>query len=319
MISVAMATYNGEKYIKEQLQSIINQTYKNIEIVICDDCSTDSTCKIIREYQSEYDYIRLYENKTNLGFKRNFENVISKCNGEYIALCDQDDIWINNHLEKLLSIIGSSDIACGNALLVDSDNNSLDCDLATQNNFDYIPANKEKLLYRVLLSSNPFQGASMLIRKSFFEIALPIPDNIRYHDVWFATLASIFGKLNYCSDIITRYRQHFGTVTNHPINKDGKQKYKTLKLMLRKKYHFYSDRFDCVEDLKNKFGDKTSDLINIYYIFDSIKAGHINMKAIKLLWENYSYIKSRENHKGFVKEVMLWKCWTDDIKYEKRD
>src|ERR1700744_3577317 len=94
LISVALCTYNGEKYIKEQLDSIINQTYTCIEVIIVDDGSTDSTYDIISDYALRDNRIKCFKNETNLGFNKNFEKAVSLTSGEYIAISDQDDIWL---------------------------------------------------------------------------------------------------------------------------------------------------------------------------------------------------------------------------------
>ena len=93
MISIAMATYNGEKFLRYMLDSILSQTYQDIELIICDDNSSDSTCLILKEYEKNNSRIKLYFNESNLGFIKNFEKAISLCSGDYIALSDQDDIW----------------------------------------------------------------------------------------------------------------------------------------------------------------------------------------------------------------------------------
>ena len=105
MISIAMATYNGEKFIEEQLDSILAQTIKDFEIVICDDCSNDRTFFILEQYAKKYPLIKLHKNTKNLGFRENFLQAINLCTGDFIALCDQDDIWNEKHLEILLNNI----------------------------------------------------------------------------------------------------------------------------------------------------------------------------------------------------------------------
>lgn len=90
MISIAMTTYNGEKYLREQLDSILNQTFSDFELIICDDCSKDATVKILEEYSLKDKRVRYFVNEKNLGFKKNFEKAISLCSGEYVAFSDQD-------------------------------------------------------------------------------------------------------------------------------------------------------------------------------------------------------------------------------------
>ena len=111
MISVAMTTYNGERYIKEQLESIINQTRKVDEIIIFDDCSKDKTVQIIREAIKETEIkIFLTVNEKNVGYIENFRRAIEKSTGDYIFLCDQDDVWMNDKVEKMLDIMEKYDI-----------------------------------------------------------------------------------------------------------------------------------------------------------------------------------------------------------------
>jgi len=98
-VSVVMATYNGEKYLREQLDSILGQTYAPFEIIIQDDGSTDGTVDIAKEYVQKYGFIKLYVNEHNLGFNQNFKSVAMKATGDYVAISDQDDIWLTpwNH------------------------------------------------------------------------------------------------------------------------------------------------------------------------------------------------------------------------------
>ncbi len=103
LISIAMATYNGEKYLKDQLDSIYNQTYKNIEVIVTDDCSIDKIVEILEQY-ARFHGLKYTVNEENLGFVK----VISLCGGEYIALADQDDIWEKNKIEILVNEIGSN-------------------------------------------------------------------------------------------------------------------------------------------------------------------------------------------------------------------
>lgn len=107
-ISVVMATYNGEKYIREQIDSILLQTYPIYELIIQDDGSTDNTCSIVREYLAKDDRIKLYINPSNLGFNKNFRTACQKATGDYIAISDQDDIWYPQKLEKQICTIGES-------------------------------------------------------------------------------------------------------------------------------------------------------------------------------------------------------------------
>ena len=235
MISIALAAYNGSKYIREQLDSILNQTYQDFELIISDDCSTDDTWQILEEYASKDNRIRIFENETNLGFKNNFEKAISLCNGEYIALSDQDDIWCQNHLELLLNKIGDKMIACGDALLVNADGISMGFTLSWQEAFDYVPDDDLQKAYSIMYFRSPLQGASMLIKKEFLEIALPIPEQMEYHDAWFTYLGCFYGGINFFREIISYYRRHNANVTGNKIER--RKKFKTFLRHIRTVCH----------------------------------------------------------------------------------
>ena len=225
-ISIAMATYNGAKYIREQIDSILSQTLQDFELIICDDCSTDNTVDIINKYAQEDPRIRFYKNKENLGFKKNFEKAIGLCHGEYIALCDQDDVWMPNHLEILLSLIGNKMIACGNADLIDSNGKRFGLTLKEMEAFDSEFDDDLKKAYSIIYFRSPYQGASMLIKKDFFKVALPIPDDIGYHDSWFSMLSCFYGGMTYTNTIVNKYRMHGDNATGMRIKR--KSKFKNL-------------------------------------------------------------------------------------------
>jgi glycosyltransferase involved in cell wall biosynthesis len=107
-ISVVMCTFNGEKYLREQLDSILNQTYPIYEIYIQDDCSTDNTASILKEYQEKFPIISYSVNKENLGVHENFFSAFEKVSGEFIAISDQDDIWLPEKLQKVAEMIGEN-------------------------------------------------------------------------------------------------------------------------------------------------------------------------------------------------------------------
>lgn len=199
LISIAMATYNGEKYLKKQLDSIYIQTHKNIELVVTDDGSTDGTVSILEQYSKSYG-LKYYVNEENLGFVRNFEKAISLCSGEYIALADQDDIWEKDKLEVLLNEIGLN-------LLIHSDFSIID----EQGKMIQMGW-KEEMGYQIkmkdLLFVNVVTGCTVLFNKNLLNTALPFPEGIAYHDWWLALCAAENENIIYTSKCLTRYRQH---------------------------------------------------------------------------------------------------------------
>lgn len=213
MISIALATYNGANYVREQIDSILCQTVQDFEIVVSDDKSTDDTLAILTSYALSDSRFHIYENANNLGFKKNFEVVLSKCSGDFVALCDQDDIWLPNHLEILLNEMkNDTQIVCGKPIFVDENNEEL------SNMFDYLlmychPISNEDTARHIFLGRSTYQGASMLIRRSFFEKALPIPDGANYHDSWFALLACFMDGFVFVDKPTMRYRRFSDSVT----------------------------------------------------------------------------------------------------------
>ncbi|MDR0686613.1 MAG: glycosyltransferase family 2 protein [Dysgonamonadaceae bacterium] len=215
-ISVAMATYNGERYLRQQLDSVLGQTHGNFELVVCDDCSTDSTMSILHEYAAKDSRLRYYRNEANIGYRKNFERAINLSLSDYIALCDQDDIWLEDHLDTLLTTIGDKQLSCGKYLYIDEDGNPLvnaDGSYADFIMKKYADNDHERLEY--LVYNRPFlQGASMLIRKSLVPIIFPLPGTMS-HDAWIADICSAKCSFVFADRVITLHRQHSNNATGN--------------------------------------------------------------------------------------------------------
>ena len=210
-----MTVYNGEKYLKEQIDSILCQTVSDFELVICDDCSTDETWEIIQQYADKDSRFSIYRNEYNLGFYKNFEKAISLCRGDYIALSDQDDIWVEYHLELLLNGLGNKIMSCGNALLVDADGHSMNLTYKKMELFDSVPEDDFQKLKSMFFFRSPYQGASMLFKKELVKHALPFPTKIRFHDRWLAMVACVSGGIHYIDNVVLHYRRTHENVTEY--------------------------------------------------------------------------------------------------------
>ena len=311
MISIAMATYNGEKYLREQLDSILVQTISDFELIIGDDHSTDSTVDILQEYSAKDPRIHYYVNPVNVGFKKNFEQIIGRCQGNYIALCDQDDIWYPNHLEYLLKNIGQHAMCCGNSELVDQNNQSLHRNMSDSDGINFIPKDSHKWLFRVLLHSNPFQGASMLLRADFAKRCMPIPDCMSFHDVWITGCASMDkkGLCYFLSPAITRYRQHTNNVTLGQY-RDHKRSFfekmndyrKTICLDLIK-----TNRYQMCEELGKRFDAANNPYYQPIATFLSHSEQHkLTIHDIKFLWDNIENITTTKSKIGFLRKWYVW-------------
>lgn len=200
-ISIAMATYNGEKYIKEQLDSIINQLNDNDEIVVSDDGSTDDTIKIIKSYKDVR--IKIYEGPHN-GVKQNFSNAISKCNGKYIFLADQDDIWEDNKVKIILDTFKNIKCTCivHNCSVFNSNTGNIiyDSFFKVRNSGSGIFKN---------IFKNTYIGCCMSFEQKLKKYILPIPNDIEMHDQWIGIINEMkYGKSYFVNDKLIKYRRH---------------------------------------------------------------------------------------------------------------
>lgn len=222
LISVALCTYNGERFLPEQMDSILAQSYKNLEIIIVDDCSTDKTVDIINAYAEKDDRIKLFRNEVNLGFNKNFEKALSLTSGEYISISDQDDIWLPQKLEILLKNIKNNRLIFSNSsYLGDSKQGRL------LNNFR-LPVN-----YKGILLRNHVTGHTSLLHRDFLNFVLPFPTD-GYYDWWMGFVASYHNKIAFLDEVLTLYRVHAGSVVQSRLDAGNikKQEFEnTLKML----------------------------------------------------------------------------------------
>lgn len=209
-ISILLSTYNGEKYIKEQLDSLFSQTYKNFEIIVRDDESSDKTLEILKSYD-----VKIIESIENLGAKKSFSTLLEYAlhNGDsdYFMFCDQDDIWNDDKIEKTLIKMQNLEKKYGNIpLLVHTDLEVVDENLKTISNsmweYEYILPQCNRL--NRLLIQNTITGCTMMINRKLAKKSFDIPAEAIMHDWWIGLVASYFGKIGYINTSTIKYRQH---------------------------------------------------------------------------------------------------------------
>ena len=198
MISICMATYNGERYIKEQLDSILCQLTESDEIIISDDGSTDSTVEIIKEYNDTR--IKFYSNTNRKGVVSNFENAINKTSGDFIFLADQDDVWMPNKVEIMLMALENVDLCVCDCELINSDGNIL------YQSFFQLNHSKKGFLKNLI--KNSYLGCCMAFKRNIFKYVLPFPSNIAMHDIWIGLCVELWGKSLFINKRLTKYRRH---------------------------------------------------------------------------------------------------------------
>lgn len=213
-ISVAMCTYNGADFLPAQLESILAQSRKPDQIVVCDDGSTDETRSVLQKFEKHSpDLILLRFNKKNLGSIKNFEQAIGLCNGDVIALSDQDDVWRPDKLQLIQEAFKkqSTSLVFSDAELVDKNLKPLNRRMWNEVGFD---EHKKKLLrsgraLEVLVTGWTVTGATMAFRTGFKNICLPVPDGIAMiHDGWIALTIAAVGEVVALDEPLIQYRQH---------------------------------------------------------------------------------------------------------------
>lgn len=218
LTSVALCTFNGEKYIASQLQSILDQTIAVNEIIICDDCSTDNTISIVNGFvRQNPDIISLYINERNLGGRENFEKALKLTSGDFIFFSDQDDIWMKNKVERILAVFNNNHLCEGiftNASLIDDKNTPLGTTLLDHTFFkpdlreNYTNAD---LLYWSLLLGNIVTGATLAIRRTAVDNILPFKLDFKrrlWHDAWIGYVLLLKQSMEYVDECLIQYRVH---------------------------------------------------------------------------------------------------------------
>ena len=210
-VSILLPTYNGEKYLKEQIESILNQTYKDIKLVISDDCSSDNTVNILKQYEQQDSRIELYIQPKNMGVVKEIEFLLQKVETPFYMLADQDDYWLPEKVEKSLEILikNNADLVFGDLEVVDENLNTIypsfgDFMLLNRKIHKYLDSYKVNYLY------NCVTGCTVLAKKETIQYIIPIPTKSKYliHDHWISIMASLNGKLAYMDEKYIKYRQH---------------------------------------------------------------------------------------------------------------
>ena len=207
-ISVAMAIYNGEKYIKEQIDSILSQLEEKDELIISDDGSQDNTIEIIKELSKKYPQIKLI-NGPRKGVKQNFANAITNCNGKYIFLSDQDDLWMENKVNSVLKVFEEQNCDCitHDCDVINSDNTKVLIDSF----FEY---RKSKPGVLTNIYKNRYLGCCMAFNSDMKKYILPIPNDIEMHDQWIGIICDKHGKSIFLNKKLFHYRRHEDNVSS---------------------------------------------------------------------------------------------------------
>lgn len=290
LVSIALCTYNGETYLREQLDSIVNQSYTALELIVVDDCSSDNTLSILKDYAARHSFIKLFVNPENLGYIRNFEKALQLCSGDFIALSDQDDIWDSNKIEKQVRAIGKNLLVYHDSEFVDQNGQSLHRKMSDIMNL-YRGDKPEAFLF-----FNCISGHSVLMKKELRDELLPFP-NAYFHDWWMGYVATNLGSIDFIEECLVKYRQHQKADTNilkrkrdntlrNPIT--AEMKYERKMLWIK----------SCVDYPKNK---NPAFIRNLYAEFNKNRSEYISFGLAKLIFKNRDILFSINKKSIFSK------------------
>ena len=263
MIAVLMSTYNGERYIREQIDSLLNQTCKDWKLYIRDDGSTDGTTSIVKEYEIDYPnkIVLLGDELGNLGPGSSFMQLLSSVCSDYYMFCDQDDVWLPDKIEKtylkLISMesnhIDKAIIVFTNLYIVDQSLNILSnsywksCHRNPENAFD---------LYGLIVYGSPSIGCTMMLNNMAKSLLFPYK-NWKLHDYWTILIISYLGRVAYVNEPLIYYRQHDNNASGF---QDGGYSVRQMMEAL------FSMPFECVQEFYNRVNHLRSYLFLSLYI-----------------------------------------------------
>jgi len=231
VINVLLATYNGEKYIDEQIESLMQQTRAPDKIIISDDGSSDSTCYKLEQWSKKFPHlIEIQQNRSfSNGHTGNFSylcELAKKSNGDYFLFCDQDDVWDVNKIKIQLSACLAEEKKYGSSepVLVHSDLKVVDSSLnemaASFFNFQGLPGAQTHDFPKFLIQNN-VTGCATLINRALLEASSPLPKEVVVHDWWFALVAKLLGRLVFIDESLIAYRQHSENAIGAKVIKEG--------------------------------------------------------------------------------------------------
>ena len=209
-ISIALASFNGERYLQEQLQSFLDQTRLPDEVVISDDASTDGTMEIVRRFQESAPFaVKVIQGRGRQGFVANFNRALEATTGDLVFLSDQDDVWFPNKLEAMEAAADAQQ----DAWLLMCDAALVDHDLAEAgfSKLDQIESAGLPLEYYAM-------GCCCAIRRDFLDMAMPIPANFKSHDVWLVRIADGLGRKHVSRAVLQYYRRHGNNTSQGPTS-----------------------------------------------------------------------------------------------------
>lgn len=291
-INILMPTYNGRLYLRKQLDSILNQTFKDFRLIISDDASTDSTLKILKEYEEKDSRIEVYGHQKNMGLSNNIEFLIGKVRSEFFMFADQDDVWELDKIEKTFNKLQetNSDLVFTDLEVTNSRLKTIAPSYWKLKGFE----NKIKKYnnFESLYLNNFITGCTMLVKSKWINDFLPIPKTSKYilYDYWISLVISQNGKMAYIDSPTIKYRQH-------KKNQVGSK--------------MKSEELNSLDEIRNLFIDVKIDHFKTFIVNENIFK---NKEIIKLNHEALNYFEKLKE----VKKINFssWSLFFRLYKYE---
>jgi glycosyltransferase involved in cell wall biosynthesis len=276
-----MTAYNGEKYIGEQIDSILSSSYQDFELFICDDGSTDRTMSILQTYEKQNpDKLHIVQNTQNLGVTLNFLTALSGTTMDYVMFCDQDDVWKPNKIAITLKRMRHMEAQIGKnvPLAVFTDANIVDQNLNIINNsfFSSNHLNPRKTDLPHILMENKLIGCTVMMNAALRKVlqSSSLPAKAKYHDWWIALIAASFGKIGYLNECTLLYRQHesnvvggadFYTYVKRRLSAFNDQK-EAIRILIRQAEEFLALYGDRLPEEKREIIRKFVDLEQLGFV-----------------------------------------------------
>ena len=291
-IDILMATYNGEKYLKEQIDSILSQTYNEFNLIISDDASSDNTLEILKEYKNKDKRIKIFKQDKNVGVISNFEFLLKQVENDFFMFADQDDVWEENKIKHSMKKIKEDD-----ADLVYTDLKVVDENLNEISGSYWKLRGFENKIYKYnnfesLYLNNYITGCTIICKSKWIKKILPLPKSSKYviHDYWIPLIISMNGKISYISKPLIKYRQHEENSIGSKRKSDKINNFDEIRnLFLTVKKEHFEVFMENNQNYNEKYKKLNEKSLNYFKMLENKK--YINFKDWNLFLKLYKYEK----------------------------
>lgn len=303
-VDILVATCNGEKYVKEQIDSILNQTYENIRVIVSDDRSDDNTPKILKEIAKSDKRVILNLQKERLGVINNFEFLLKQVKSNFYMFSDQDDFWLPNKVEKMMERQKqeNADLVFGDLEVV---NEKLETMYPSYGDYMLLNRKIKKCInsYEYNYLYNCVTGCTILGKTSMLDKILPLPNTSKYvlHDHWIGIITGIYGKVAYVEETYIKYRQHGNNqVGTDKISHKFKKFSDVRELFLKIKIEIFQTFVDNNDRFPKEIQERNTKALNYFKMLKNKK--YFNFKNWNIFYDLYK----NETFKYYIENFMVF-------------